>query len=133
MDVNFLGHIEGVRYTDTSVIVTASERRSGYKKADGTIVPDELLTFKFIYKPYFKKYISEHFSTGMLVKIKGNMLPYAKDRQGNIIEGYSIIGETINRATYQTNSLRAEKRLVKESLDSTNDTPDLAAFNEPDF
>lgn len=133
MDILFIGHIEGIRYTETAVIVTASERRKGYKKKDGTIVDDELLTYHFIYKPYFKKYISEHFSAGMLVKIKGTMLPYAKDHQGNIIEGYSIIGETINIAAYPSNNIRVEKRMIKQSQAASSEQPDLDAYNEPDF
>ena len=133
MDINFLGHIEGIRYTDTAVVVTASERRQGYTKKDGTIIDDELLTFRFLFKPYFRKYISEHFSSSMLVKIKGIMLPYAKDHQGNIIEGFTILGQTIDRAPYQTNTIRAEKRMIKESQLASTQAPDLDSFNQPDF
>lgn len=133
MDINFLGHIEGIRYTETAVVVTASERRQGYKKKDGTIVDDELLTFRFLFKPYFRKYISEHFSSGMLVKIKGVMLPYAKDHEGSIVEGYSILGQTIDRAAYQTSTIRAEKRMIKESQSMSTQAPDLDAYNQPDF
>lgn len=133
MDINFLGHIEGIRYTDNAVIVTASEKRQGYKKKDGTVVDDDLLTFSFIFKPYFKKYIAEHFGTNMLVKIKGFMLPYSKDHQGNIIEGFTIFGQTIDRAAYQTTKIRAEKRMIKESMDSSMEKPNLDEFIKPDF
>ena len=61
------------------------------------------------------------------------MLPYAKDHQGNIIEGYSIIGETINRAAYPTGSLRTEKKIIKESLATSDETPDLESYSNPDF
>lgn len=133
MDFNFIGHIDGIRFSDTAVFVTASERRQGYKKKNGEIVADDLLTFRFIFKPYFRKYISEHFYNGMLVKIKGVMLPYAKDHEGNIVEGFSLIGETINRTAYQTTTVRREKKLLKESQLHDIGTPDLNGFNEPDF
>lgn len=133
MDINFLGHIDGIMYAESSVIITASERRQGYKRKDGIIVNDEVLSFRFIFKPYFKKYIAEHFGSGMLVKIKGIMLPYAKDKAGNVIDGFTLLGQTIDRASYQTTSTRAEKRMIKESQASSTDKPDLDSFNSPDF
>lgn len=133
MDINFLGHIDGIRYTETAAIVTASERRKGFRKSDGTIVDDEILTFRFLFKPYFKSYIAKHFNSGMLVKIKGVMLPYAKDHQGNIIDGFTLLGQTIDMASYQTSSVKAEKRMMKESQAASNETPDLEGFQQPDF
>lgn len=133
MDINFLGHIDGIRYTDTAVIVTASERRQGYRKANGVIVPDDVLTFRFIFKPYFRKYLSEHFNKGMLVKIKGVMLPYAKDNQGNVIEGFTLLGQTIDRAAYQTTNIKAEKIMQKESQEHSTGSPDLDSYNQDDF
>lgn len=133
MDINFLGNIDGIRYTDTAVIVTASERRQGYRKKDGTIVDDELLTFRFLFKPYFKKYIAEHFNSGMLVKIKGYMLPYGKDHEGKVIDGFTVIGQTIDRAAYPNNRMRAEKRMLKESYQNETGSPDLNAYQEEDF
>lgn len=133
MDVLFLGHIEGIKYTQNSVIVIASERRKGYKKKDGTIVGDELLTFSFVFKPYFKKFISEHFAKGVLVKIKGIMLPYAKDADGNITTGYSIIGQTIDVAPYQTRSIKVEKKMINESAVGIQGTPDPSTFEANDF
>lgn len=133
MDVNFLGIIDGVKYTNTAVIVTASESRLGYKKKDGSVIPEELLTFRFIFKPYFKKYIAEHFGAGMLVKIKGCLLPYAKDGEGKTIDGFSIIGQTIDRASYPSSKLRMEKRMIKESYGNSAEQPDLEGFETEDF
>lgn len=133
MDVNFLGIIDGVKYTDTAVIVTASESRLGYKKKDGSVIPEELLTFRFIFKPYFKKYIAEHFGAGMLVKIKGCLLPYAKDGEGKTIDGFSVIGQTIDRASYPSSKLRMEKRMIKESYGNSAEQPDLEGFEREDF
>lgn len=134
MDVLFTGHIEGLRYTDNSVIVTASERRSGYKTREGIVVKDEILTYRFLFKSYFRKYIAEHFADGMYVKIKGFMLPYVRDSDGNTTDGFSIIGQTIDMAAYPTRSAVAEKRMIKESQRKLSDEkPDLASFNQPDF
>ena len=133
MDYNFLGHIDGIRFTETAVIVTASERRQGYKKSNGEIVADDVLTFRFIFKTYFRKYISEHFNKGMLVKIKGFMLPYAKDSQGNIIEGFTLLGQTIDRAAYQTTNIKREKMMQKESQEHSTGAPDLDSYNMEDF
>lgn len=133
MNVDFLGHIEAIRYTDTAILVTVSERRLGYRKKDGSIVDDELLNYKIIFKLGMRAYISKFFDTGMLVSIKGVMLPYAKDHQGNIVEGYSIIGETMSRAAYPAKGFRNEKRAIKESQLSSVGTPDLDSYNEPDF
>lgn len=133
MDYQFLGHIEGVRYTETSVVIVACERRKGYKKKDGTIVDDELLTFRFLFNNNYRKYISEHFSRGMLVKIKGFMLPYAKDHEGHIIDGFTCIGQCIEIASYPSNNVRIEKRMVKESQKTSTETPRLEEFESPDF
>ena len=133
MDILFTGHIDGVRYTEKSVIVTASEVKKGYKRKDGVIVADEILTYRFIFKTYFKSYIASHFSNGMYVKIKGTMFPYAVDHSGEKIDGYSIIGQTIDAAAYPTKSIKNEKRIIKESIEKSDDAPNLMEFNEPDF
>jgi hypothetical protein len=133
MDILFTGHIEGIRYADNAAIVTASEIKKGYKKKDGVVVDDELVTFKFIFKPYFKNYIAAHFTKGMYVKIKGTMLPYAKNHVGEIIDGYSIIGQTIDIAAYPTKHVRNEKRIIKESIAKSDESPDLNAYTAPDF
>lgn len=132
-DVLLLGRIIGVRYTENGAVVTVCETKRGYKKSDGTIVNDELLTWKVVYKAYFKSYIAKHFGENMLVKIKGILLPYEKDGEGNTIKGFTIIGETINKAAYQNANLRVEKAMMKESQEHSLGTPDLAAYEEPDF
>lgn len=133
MDILFVGHIEGIKYADKSAIVTASEIRKGYKRKDGVKIDDELITFKFIFKPYFKNYLAAHFTKGMYVKIKGTMLPYAINHDGEMIDGYSIIGQTIDIAAYPTKYVRSEKRIIKESLAKSDETPDLNAYTFPDF
>lgn len=133
MDILFTGHIEGIKYAENSVIVTASEIRKGYKKKDGTVVDDEILSYRFIFKPYFKNYVASHFSKGMYVKIKGIMMPYAKTHNGEIIDGYSIIGQTIDVAAYPSKYIKNEKRIIKDSILKSDESPNLDAYNAPDF
>jgi len=130
MDINFFGYIEGIRYTDNSVLVIGSERRSGYKRNDGVYVDEELLTFVFVFKEYFKKYISEHFSSGMLVKIKGFMLPYTKEGD---VGGYTLIGQTIDLGSYPSNKARQEQKRIKESMRRMEGTPDVESYMQSDF
>lgn len=132
-DIQVYGFIEGIRYHETSVIVTISERRLGYKKKDGTIIDDDIMTWHIAFKPYFKKYISSHFSSGMLVKVKGIALPYAKEKDNVIKEGYSFIGQTIDMAAYPKNSTRRDARMIKESVIHAEETPDVDAYMQEDF
>lgn len=124
--------INTVKYLPDSVLVFLDEYRKGYRKSDGTIVDDKYLSWKVIYKPYFKKYISGHFSQGMLVKVKGEILPYAIERE-KLIDGYSIIGETINLASYPRASVKQEMRMINESQETSDEKPNLDEFNRPDF
>lgn len=133
MDIQFVGHIDGIRFTDKAVLVTASEKRRGYKAKNGTKIDDEIVTFHFIFKSYFRKYISEHFSSGTLVKIKGWMLPYSRDKEGNFVDGYTIVGQTIDIAPYPSNAMRFEKKIIRESTRKSSEMPDMEAFNEEDF
>lgn len=132
-DFTILGFIEGIRYNEASVSVTLSERRLGYTKRDGTHVADEIISYRVVFKTYFKKYISSNFASGMLVKIKGILLPYAKDSEGNTIEGVTLIGQTIDREAYPKNSIRIERKMIKESQGNIDEEPDLKSFQAPDF
>ena len=132
-DFTVLGHIEGIRYLDKTVVVIISERSLAYKRKDGTKPDDIFLTWRVYFKQYFKKFIAEHFSSGMLVKIKGRVLPYAKDLQGEDCNGYTVLGETINLSAYPSNNLKREKKLVKDSILHDFGAPDVEKYNEPDF
>lgn len=133
MDIQFTGHIDGIRFTEHAVIVTASEKRLGYKDKSGNKHDDEIITFRFAFKTFFRKYISEHFSSGTLVKIKGWMLPYKKDKSGERTEGYTIVGQTIDLAPYPSNAMRLEKKIIRESQRQSTEQPDFDGFNEEDF
>ena len=127
-----IGIISTIKYLQDSVLVFIDEFKRGYTKSDGVVVDDRYVTYKTIWKPYFKKYINEHFNNGMLVQVKGEMLPYEVE-QGKMVDGYSIIGQCINLASFPRRGIRLERRALKESQESVEETPDLDAFRSPDF
>lgn len=127
-----IGFISQIVYRPDFVFLILDEYHKGYKKNDGTIVDDKYVTFKVIYKPYFKKFISEHFSKGMLVKVKGEVYPYAIEH-GEIKEGVSLIGETCNLYSFPRASVKQEAKMIKESLENTKEMPNLQEHMRPDF
>ena len=127
-----IGFINNVKYLPDSVLVFIDEFRKGYRKGDGTVVDDRYITWKVVYKPYFKKYINGHFNNGMLVKVKGEVLPYVVEH-GQVLDGYSVIGETINLFSYPRASAKMEQRMFKDSLPDDGEKPDLDSYNRPDF
>ena len=127
-----IGFISQIVYRPDFVFLILDEYHKGYKKNDGTIVDDKYVTFKVIYKPYFKKFISEHFSKGMLVKVKGEVYPYAIEH-GEIKEGVSFIGETCNLYSFPRASVKQEAKMIKESLENTKEMPNLQEHMRPDF
>lgn len=129
-DINIAGFVEGVRYMETCVIVTITENLMGYKRKDGTVVKDNIATWHVIYKPYFKKYIAGHFAKGEYVKIKGMVLPYTK-ANGEIVEGCSVIGQTIDLAPWPNKYVRAEKKLTQDPAFDTMGVPNID--DTPDF
>jgi len=131
-DFTVIGYINNIKYLQDSCLVFLDEFRKGFRKKDGTIVDDKYLSWKCVFKPYFKKYINEHFSNGMLVQVKGEILPYAIQNQ-NIVDGYSVLGQTINLASFPRASVKQENKMIKESQMHASETPDLDGFNAPDF
>ena len=125
--------ISQIKYLpNKSVLVFLDEYHKGYKKSDGTIIEDKYLSYKTVWKPYFSKYINEHFSQGMLVQVKGEMLPYAIEKDV-IVEGYTIIGQCMNLASYPRSTVKMEQNLVKESLLHGSDIPNIDEYKKPDF
>ena len=127
------GHIEAIRYTENSVIVTVSEVRNGYKDGSGRIVDNEILMWRVLFPKGMQSYISKFFSKGILVDVYGIPKPYAKDREGNLVDGYTILGKNIDRAAYQRTSTKMERKLIKDSQMASDEQPDLDAYNQPDF
>ena len=127
-----VGFINNIKYLQDSVLVFIDEYHKGYKKSDGSIVDDKYLSFKTIWKSYFKRYINEHFGNGMLVQVKGEMLPYAIEKDV-IVEGYTIIGQCMNLASYPRSTVKMEQNLVKESLLHGSEIPNIDEYKKPDF
>ena len=127
-----IGFIDAVKILPDSCILFLSEYKKGYRKTDGTIVDDKYVSWKVIYKGYFIKYITSHFGKGMLVEVKGEVLPYAIER-GEMVAGVSVIGQTCNIYSYPRYGLKQEQKMIKESQEVSNELPDLDDFNKPDF
>lgn len=127
-----IGLVNMIKYMPDHCLVFIDEFKKGYKKQDGTRVDDRYISWKCIFKPYFKKYINEHFSNGMLVQVKGEVMPYAIDHD-KLVEGYSVIGQTINMASYPKSMLKQERRMIKESLENSDERPNLKDHLTPDF
>lgn len=127
-----IGVISQIKYLPDSVLVFVDEYRKGYRKSDGTVVDDKCLNWKVIYKPYFKKYINDHFNQQMIVKVKGEILPYALER-GEVLDGYSVIGETINLFSLPRPAAKMEQKMIKESALRIDEMPNLDKFKQPDF
>ena len=128
-----LGHIEGIWYNEESVIVTVTEKTPTYKKKDGTRVESELLTWRVMFRNTFRKYLSDHFYQGLLVKIMGSIVPFSMTKERTVVEGYTIYGKSIEMAPYPSSTYRNEKRMLKESQMHDIGTPDAGSYNAPDF
>lgn len=127
-----IGLVNTIKYMPDHCLVFIDEFKKGYKKQDGTRVEDRYISWKCIFKPYFKKYVNEHFSNGMLVQVKGEVMPYAIDHD-RLVDGYSVIGQTINMASYPKSMLKQERKMIKESLENSNEKPNLQDHLTPDF
>ena len=127
-----IGFVDAIKVLPDSCILFLSEYKKGYKKSDGTTIEDKYHSWKVIFKGYFIKYLTAHFNKGMLVEVKGDIVPYAIEH-GQITEGYSIIGQTCNMYSYPRYTVKQENKMIKDSMDSTYEQPDLESFNQPDF
>ena len=127
-----VGFFESVKVLPDSCILFLSEYKKGYRKSDGTIVDDKYVSWKIIYKGYFIKYITSHFSKGMLVEVKGEVLPYAIEH-GQAVEGVSVIGQTCNVYSYPRYSAKIEKKMIKDSQLASDEKPDLESYMQSDF
>lgn len=127
-----IGFVDAVKVLPDACILFLSEYKKGYKRSDGTVVDDKYHSWKVIFKGYFIKYITTHFGKGMLVDVKGDIVPYAIEH-GQVTDGYSVIGQTCNMFSYPRYSVKQENKMIKESIENSNAIPDLESFNKPDF
>ena len=70
----------------------------------------------------------------MLVQVKGEVLPYAVEH-GESVAGYTVMGQTLNMASYPKSGAKAEIKRIKDGLSNVGDvgTPDLESYKEQDF
>lgn len=127
------GFINTIKYLPDACVVYIDDFKKGYKKPNGEIVDDRYFSWKIIFKGYFKKYINEHFSLGMLVEIDAEMFPYSI-QNGKILDGYTCLGKSIDISSFPRASVKHELRMIKESQESSDgEAPNLDAYNRPDF
>lgn len=133
-DFQVLGHISEIKYLKDCILVFVDENKNGYRKQDGSIVDDKVFSWKCIFSGNEKKrtYINKFFNRGMLVQVKGEILPYAVEN-GEIIDGFTIFIQTINRASYPRTTTKAELKMIKESQSNTRIEIDTENFDKPDF
>lgn len=129
-----IGFIESIKYLPNNggCLVFVTEFKKGYRKSDGEIVDDKYLSWKCIYKQGLVKYINNHFNRGMLVEIKGEVLPYSIEHE-KIVDGYSVIGQTLNMCSFPRSQMRSEEKMIKESQNTFDEKPDLEGYNKDDF
>ena len=127
-----IGFISSIKYQQDFCLVFVDEFKKGFRKKDGTIVADRYMQWKCIFKKGLVKYINDHFSNGMLVEVKGEVFPYAVEHD-TTVDGYSVIGQTINMASFPRASARQEAAMIKDSQLHVNDIPDMEEYNKPDF
>lgn len=133
-DIQILGHITNIKYLPDSILIIVDENKSGYTKQNGEKVEPKVLSWKCIFSGNESKrnYINKFFSRGMLVQVKGEVVPYAVE-QGELVEGYSVFIQTLNRAAYPSTSILKERKMIKESMDNGGEMPNLRDHLEPDF
>ena len=129
-----VGFIESIKYIPNNggCFVFVSEFKKGYRKSSGEVVDDRNLQWKIIFKQGLVKYINDHFNNGMLVEVKGEVFPYAVEH-GNVTDGYSVIGQTMNMFSFPRSYARSEEKMIKESMLHSDEKPNLSDFNSPDF
>lgn len=127
-----IGFISSIKYQQDFCLVFVDEFKKGFRRKDGTIVADKYMQWKCIFKKGLVKYINDHFSNGMLVEVKGEVFPYAVEHD-TTVDGYSVIAQTINMASFPRASARQEAAMIKDSQLHVNDVPDMEEYNKPDF
>jgi len=133
-DIQILGHISNIKFLPESIIIIVDENKNGYTKPNGERVDSKVFSWKCIFSGNESKrnYINRYFARGMLVQVKGEIVPYSIEH-GELVEGYSVFIQTINRASYPTTLIKQEKRMIAESQMNSSERPDLESYNKPDF
>jgi hypothetical protein len=133
-DIQILGHISNIKYNPESILITVDENKNGYRKPNVEIVEAKVFQWRCYFSGNESKrnYINKYFNRGMLVQVKGEIVPYTVEN-GNCVDGYSIYIQTINRASYPTTAIKMEKKLIRETQALSNGVPDLETYKQDDF
>jgi len=126
------GFINTIKFQPECVLIMVDEYRKGYTKTNGEKVDDKYLSWKVIFKPALRQYISKFFNRGMLVDIDAEMYPYAIEH-GKQVDGYSCLGLCINVASYPRASVKQELKMIKDSQEASTEQPNLDDFKQEDF
>lgn len=131
---SIIGYIDSIKYLPNKggCFIWVSEFKKGFKRKGGEIEKDKYLQWKVVFKQSMAQYISEHFGNGMLVEIKGECLPYSVCR-GTIMDGYSVLGQTLNVFSFPRSTVKQEMKMIAESQNASPDQPDLEGFQKDDF
>lgn len=133
-DIIIRGFLDKIHFlpNQSGGILQVSEFRKGYRKGNGVIVDDKYITWKVLFKHGQASFVNKYFNTGMLVKVKGEVLPYAIEHD-NILEGYTVLMDSCSVDSYPRSGVKRELSMIKDSQLHGNGTPDLDSYNEPDF
>lgn len=133
-DIQILGHISNIKYNPESILIMVDENKNGYRKPNGEVVDAKVYQWRCYFSGNESKrnYINKYFNRGMLVQVKGEIVPYTVEN-GNCVEGYSIYIQTINRASYPTTAIKMEKKLIRDTQAHTAGVPDLEGYKQDDF
>lgn len=124
--ISFLPNREGC-------VVSVVEYKRGFKKKNGEIVDDKYLHWKCIFRQSQVDFINSHFSKSMYVEVKGDIVPYSIEN-GRLVEpSYSVLGQTINMASYPPRSIELEYKNIKDSQLHSVGKPNLDGYMEDDF
>lgn len=126
------GYINTIKYLPDACLLYIDDFEGGYKRPNGEIVEDKYMSWKVIFPNGMKAFISKYFGNGMLVDIVAKMRPFEIEKE-KIIEGYSCLGLSIQRASYPKSTVKREIKMIKDSQSSADEIPDLESYIEPDF
>ena len=127
-----IGFVESIKLIDGACLLFLSEYKKGFRKKTGELVDDKYISWRIIFKDYFKKYLIDHFGKGMLVEVKGEVFPYAIEH-GEMQDGISVLGQTCNAFSYPRASVKQELKMIKESQEASTEKPNLDDFKQDDF
>lgn len=127
------GIITNITYREGFCIVHVSEFKKGYKQKNGVVVEDKYVVWSCLFKQGLVKYVNDHFNKGMVVEIKGEIMPYMVEH-GECVTGYTVSAQTMNMASFPSNRRRTEAKMQKDSQKGMSDAvPDVDGYMESDF